>query len=386
MDEKYLQTRRKFSVEEKKKILLKTDCKCGHCGKKQSEYDTTIDHIIPLDKGGLNDEYNLIALCEKCNNEKANFLYRVQDYYPHVLPEYVAAYYSYHSFALFERFRKSLFAYDAKMYSVHTDQAHEILYRMQKRHAKEKDIIRMYKQLGIKVSLQKAYPGDADDIMHLINQTIEKSSICINSSYYANEFAVLEDIKNNEVYVLRKQKTVCGAFLFKRIDDDTLPFIQIRNIIEESSLHAKYIMTGAFVTQFAESIFNEVMTDIVHNMITNKGIPIFFNMLRYMFKDSDQCISIPYELDGQTGTIDFMPMGYIRKMVRESCESAMRIYEEDLDETELDILTDAVINYSTQKQIDASDDATRKLFKDHEKLRVLFKPDNCELYGVGFLE
>ena len=32
----------------------------------------TLDHLIPIDKGGTNDEWNLATMCEKCNCEKGN--------------------------------------------------------------------------------------------------------------------------------------------------------------------------------------------------------------------------------------------------------------------------------------------------------------------------
>ena len=54
---KSLKQRRKFTKEEKQLIYAKTDCKCGHCGRILEQGESTIDHIIPLHKGGLNDEY-----------------------------------------------------------------------------------------------------------------------------------------------------------------------------------------------------------------------------------------------------------------------------------------------------------------------------------------
>ncbi|MBO5387905.1 MAG: HNH endonuclease, partial [Lachnospiraceae bacterium] len=65
--------RKSFNQEERQKILDKTCCSCGHCGKKLDVTEMTVDHIFPLYKGGTHDEYNLIALCKECNNEKSNF-------------------------------------------------------------------------------------------------------------------------------------------------------------------------------------------------------------------------------------------------------------------------------------------------------------------------
>jgi 5-methylcytosine-specific restriction endonuclease McrA len=42
---------------------------CAHCG---TANNLTIDHIIPLAKGGANEVHNLQMLCEPCNAEKAD--------------------------------------------------------------------------------------------------------------------------------------------------------------------------------------------------------------------------------------------------------------------------------------------------------------------------
>jgi 5-methylcytosine-specific restriction endonuclease McrA len=42
---------------------------CAHCG---TGSNLTIDHIIPLSKGGDNQVHNLQMLCEPCNTKKAD--------------------------------------------------------------------------------------------------------------------------------------------------------------------------------------------------------------------------------------------------------------------------------------------------------------------------
>jgi 5-methylcytosine-specific restriction endonuclease McrA len=42
---------------------------CAHCG---TANDLTIDHIIPLAKGGANQLHNLQMLCAACNTKKAD--------------------------------------------------------------------------------------------------------------------------------------------------------------------------------------------------------------------------------------------------------------------------------------------------------------------------
>jgi 5-methylcytosine-specific restriction endonuclease McrA len=50
-----------------KEIFDKDGGMCRNCG---SWDDLTIDHIIPLTKGGTNDVDNLQTLCRKCNQKK----------------------------------------------------------------------------------------------------------------------------------------------------------------------------------------------------------------------------------------------------------------------------------------------------------------------------
>ncbi|UKP00137.1 HNH endonuclease [Nostoc sp. UHCC 0870] len=45
---------------------------CQSCGKIAAEIDLTIDHIIPLARGGENDISNLHTLCFTCNQRKTD--------------------------------------------------------------------------------------------------------------------------------------------------------------------------------------------------------------------------------------------------------------------------------------------------------------------------
>ena len=60
----YLKTRFEF--------LKKYNFTCQYCGRKAPETQFHIDHIIPISKGGLNNENNLILACDECNIGKGN--------------------------------------------------------------------------------------------------------------------------------------------------------------------------------------------------------------------------------------------------------------------------------------------------------------------------
>jgi hypothetical protein len=73
--------RDELTYDEKERIARKSDHKCAHCGKPvYFGYGATIDHFIPLSKGGTNRDENLIMLCEKCNKDKGNLILYPHDY------------------------------------------------------------------------------------------------------------------------------------------------------------------------------------------------------------------------------------------------------------------------------------------------------------------
>ncbi len=51
-------------------VFQRDNFQCKSCGKTTHESELTIDHIIPLAKGGTNDISNLQTLCLSCNVKK----------------------------------------------------------------------------------------------------------------------------------------------------------------------------------------------------------------------------------------------------------------------------------------------------------------------------
>ncbi len=63
-------TRISFPQTVRLRILARCGFTCQHCGASLFEIEPHIDHIVPLAKGGTNDESNLQALCAPCNLAK----------------------------------------------------------------------------------------------------------------------------------------------------------------------------------------------------------------------------------------------------------------------------------------------------------------------------
>lgn len=88
---KRTEERRLFTVNEELQILINSGHRCAHCGKKlsmnkkQSGY--TIEHVIPLNKGGTNDLKNLVALCFDCNEAKSDHVISPESYYQYLPKE-----------------------------------------------------------------------------------------------------------------------------------------------------------------------------------------------------------------------------------------------------------------------------------------------------------
>jgi len=69
-------SRTQFSIDFKQEIWEKSDGRCCKCGCSFNEKGKmfTIEHVIPLSKGGTNDKDNVIGLCKQCNLEKGEMV------------------------------------------------------------------------------------------------------------------------------------------------------------------------------------------------------------------------------------------------------------------------------------------------------------------------
>lgn len=111
--------------DEKMDIAKKYHFRCAHCGATtypmMSGGRGTIDHYIPLSKGGVSQSVNYVYLCEKCNKEKGSLILDPQKYlrYIDAKPYEQLSRYFYDYIDSFEYFsRRNLLACDAYTFSV----------------------------------------------------------------------------------------------------------------------------------------------------------------------------------------------------------------------------------------------------------------------------
>jgi hypothetical protein len=64
----------RFDTDKRKEVYRKSKGHCCLCGKFVDYEEFTVDHIIPLAKGGTNEIDNLQCACKVCNNIKTDVL------------------------------------------------------------------------------------------------------------------------------------------------------------------------------------------------------------------------------------------------------------------------------------------------------------------------
>lgn len=52
--------------------LIANDPECYYCHKVLKKEEVTMDHVVPLSRGGRSTKGNIVPACKPCNNEKKN--------------------------------------------------------------------------------------------------------------------------------------------------------------------------------------------------------------------------------------------------------------------------------------------------------------------------
>lgn len=53
-------------------VFARDNFTCRYCGRQSDKVELVIDHLIPVSRGGTNDQENLITACVECNQGKAD--------------------------------------------------------------------------------------------------------------------------------------------------------------------------------------------------------------------------------------------------------------------------------------------------------------------------
>ena len=163
--------REEFTYEEKVAICQKSDNHCCHCGKlKYIGYGATVDHFIPLHKGGSNRAINLVMLCEECNKEKSDkimdmtYLPYLKERYKDELSKYLESYITVIDYIA----RNRLFACDEYSILLHTRATETAI---QSRHAVKNELVH---EKGVKYRLKLARWDDYGKICDYFEKYLKK--------------------------------------------------------------------------------------------------------------------------------------------------------------------------------------------------------------------
>lgn len=52
----------------------RSEGKCYYCGRKAASSELTMDHIVPIIRGGKTVKNNVVTACKECNNKKRYLL------------------------------------------------------------------------------------------------------------------------------------------------------------------------------------------------------------------------------------------------------------------------------------------------------------------------
>lgn len=61
-----------FTLNQLLDLIERNGCKCAQCNKGMDECTLSVDHIIPLSRGGSNTIDNIQILCTVCNSQKSD--------------------------------------------------------------------------------------------------------------------------------------------------------------------------------------------------------------------------------------------------------------------------------------------------------------------------
>ena len=61
-----------MTENKRQRIYYKTDGRCAYCGCEINLKNMQIGHVVPMRRGGTNDEKNLLPVCRSCNHRKGS--------------------------------------------------------------------------------------------------------------------------------------------------------------------------------------------------------------------------------------------------------------------------------------------------------------------------
>lgn len=198
--------REHYTDEQKLRIQRKSDDRCVWCGKKVFlGYEGTVDHFIPLKKGGTNDEVNLVLMCYDCNQKKGSRIYPINiagsylnDGPRRELGKYFDDYVEKYDYIS----RGNLMSSDAYEMFFLPPAVHAAQYKARK---KGKDIASFQRS---KYILKRAYPEDVEKIVTYFAKYLKKYNSL--HSVEAARVNIQFWMRFGSIYYIEKSNEICS--------------------------------------------------------------------------------------------------------------------------------------------------------------------------------
>ncbi len=296
---KQIEDRVEFSAELRKKVLQKTRYRCASCGDKLDMVRHTIDHIVPISRGGTNDIENLIGLCKVCNEYKNNIVYFPGDYYTYLMITDSATMGVIHRHVV-KYLKKEVHNFDLHRYPVISPCSTAMLYCngiIPKTYTRQLlfDIVYMQSDMrkanSAKVNFLKDYPYYA-----VIKRTTQKMISILRIDYDGC------GRHKNEKGKSMKQLTVFDEW------NSSNPKI-IAPLIQNVSgvIASRYVELGIPIDQVCMASTNPKVPDIIYNMCLTISFgwfkkPVYVSLVEGLLNDREElgymnycCIDIDFD-------------------------------------------------------------------------------------------
>lgn len=317
-----------FTSQERTNILSKSNGVCCHCGKEiYVGYTMTVDHFIPLNKGGSNRFINLIPLCEDCNKTKDNKLYSIdyikyiKDKYKKEIGDYLTSYISVTDYVQ----RHRLLAYDEYDMNVYMP----IFKGHNKKSNKKSELKIEYK---IKLATWDDLPKLHEYLVRYLkkyNSFEDENSTRENLIFWMQFGCIYYIEKDNDIKLM-------VAITIKHMSSDE----DFRGINNQPNMYIfSYYNTDVYLNTLMTAIYEIPMYIVNENNITFAPVNILFldkdkkkDFLAScwqakLYKDSVVGFSVIHVLAGKNHTMDADYLNSITQSYEEMSDEEKTVYD-----------------------------------------------------------
>ena len=339
-----------FTVTQKRQMLDMTNGRCAHCRKQLTIQTMTVEHVYPVSKEQCNALYNTLPLCRQCNWQKANYVTSM-DYYQYINSEHVLHYWE----SLEYFIRKN---HPGNLVMPYTETTFHVPNLLYARHKKQQNAIYM------SITIRRAFPQDAEMILHYIQRRQNKAALKKEiASYYTNEYELLNDIKDGNVYLCENRNDLCGVIAYTACSNIDTQIVQAENIADIWGLKIATAMTAMYLSDYLDPHVDLIL-NLFFQWSVNAGIlPLYCDILTNRFVYKQNILSLPCTLNGvdrhiETFTAaqlqDMVQMAIINKTLRQ-IHSITREPIPDIPQQEMEKITEWILKRENIENLHTED-------------------------------